>query len=121
MIQIRLAFPEIVEAEFVHSVCAERPGVAEIPLLRAGREKRPKSRNVRAGGLKGGERIGRGIVLEIVVSRELLGAADFVVHADGELVGALVLFADLGMLQLSLPLASVAPVQFPAYGATQLL
>jgi hypothetical protein len=72
VIEIALALAEIVKVELVDCARAKRPGMAEIPLLRACLEERAKTRKIRAGGLECGKGIDGVVVLEIVVGGELL-------------------------------------------------
>src|SRR5580704_2355849 len=90
MVEAALPLAEIVKAEFVDGGRANRPGVAQVPLLVAGLEDRAETRNVGTRGLEIRERTGRVIIVEIVVGRELLCVGDLLVEPNGELVLAFV-------------------------------
>src|ERR1700683_3836225 len=81
-----LSFAEVIEAEFVHRGGTQRPCVAEIPLLYTGAEERSEPRNVSTGALKTGDWLCAGVVLKIVVGRELLAARNFAIEANRELI-----------------------------------
>src|ERR1700685_4523494 len=101
MIQIALAFAEIVEAEFIYRVRTEGPCVAQVPLLRTRLEERTETGHGRASSLERGEGIGGRVVLKIVVSGKLLRGVDLVVNANGELVRTLGFLADLGNIAVA--------------------
>ncbi len=64
--------------------------MAEIPLLHAGLKSAPKPGRVAPAAWKTGKRVSTiGIVLKIVVGRELLCGCDVVVEADCELIALL--------------------------------
>src|SRR4029077_20273149 len=89
MIEIPLRLAKIVKSNLVDRRRADRPGVAQIPLLRARLEDCPETGERSSGSLKNGKRIGPAIVIEIIVGGELLYTGDAVVESDCELIGLL--------------------------------
>src|SRR5579859_1179781 len=84
-----LCFAVIVEAEFVDRAVADRPGVGQIVLLEAFGNDRRKAGHVGACGLELSEGQGYVVIVEVVVSAEILAVADAVVDLERELVAAL--------------------------------
>src|ERR1700687_3671604 len=88
MLEGPLRFAIVVEAEFVDRTIADRPGVRDVPLLKALRDLAAESRNVGASQLKVGKRLSSAVVGEIVVSAEALAGVDLVIKLESCLVTA---------------------------------
>src|SRR5579862_1258380 len=92
MIKLLLSFSEVTKSELIHLSTANRPGMAEVPLLNAGGKDNGESGKQPAWllQLKSREWIGPVVVVKIVVRRKLLRRGNLVVQSYCELVTAFI-------------------------------
>src|ERR1700676_4938742 len=78
MIRVCLAFTKVCEASLVNRRCANRPRMADVPLLESCGEVRSKSRNVGTRSLKERKWLSIGRIIDVVIDAELLIGRDLV-------------------------------------------
>ena len=76
MLEGSLRFAVVVEAELIDGAVRDRPGVREIPLLKALADGGGKTRHIGAGGLELCEGQGHTMIVEIIVCAEILPVVD---------------------------------------------
>ena len=74
-----LRFAIVVETELIHGRIADRPGMADVPLLKSLVGNRPKTGDIRAGCLELREWGDEMVIIKIVVKAEVLLAIEAVV------------------------------------------
>src|ERR1700689_4267309 len=84
-----LALAVVVEMKFVDRVVAERPGVGNIPLLKAFSDDTAEARDVGAGQFEERKRLQRAVVVKVVVDAEVLLVSQPVIDLHCEVVAAL--------------------------------
>src|SRR6266852_3910126 len=83
-----LCLAVVVEAEFVDHCVADRPGMADVPLLKSLVGTRAESRHIRARGLELREWRDQVMIVEIVIKAEVLLVVEAMIKLHGELVAA---------------------------------
>ena len=92
MLKGSLRFAIVVEPKLIHRAVTDRPGVGEIPLLKALIDSGGKSGHVCARSLELSEWQNNVVIVEIVVTAEVLLVVDAVVDLDRELITAFRLY-----------------------------
>src|SRR5579884_1986634 len=88
MLERPLAFAHVGEAEFVYRTRAHGPSVTKIPLLEAFGDETAETGHVGACELEVREGLQDAVVIEIVISAEILFVVDAMIEADRKLISA---------------------------------
>src|SRR5208282_1314120 len=88
MLKCLLALAIVIEAELVHRVVADRPGVSNVPLLEALRHNVSEAGEIGACQFEAGKGVERAIVVEIVIEAQVLLFIQPVVDFNRDLIAA---------------------------------